>query len=361
MKSVFWYKFCTNLNKFVTKKLTLSYIICIPTQESYINNTNLHCIPKNGLGCLVAFSVSYVTDIEKKFWCLGILLFLSYEKIVIIPSESIDHRFGHNDHRRYGISDGKVYCHKFNNYDRIKLHYLNVIHKGMSIGDDGFIQSSINGPDIILRMPGLPSKILYDKYTNYSKGSKEWFTLEDVDVYERMRTKLSFFNSKKNIKRKLNPTKSIYVPLHKYHKRYGFAFPYLMNPCSNECDIVVFAILDYDRSRDLIYRTKIEKAEYETYLDDFKIDTIRCQVIRVGNEGIAIKRKGLGDIFDSKQDSPIWRQNSIQIGIWKKTPTVKINNLNYMKEILQRTYGNFGFNRSTSKCFGLNTYTGTVT
>ena len=67
MKSVFWYKFCMNFNKFDIKKLTLSYIICLPTQESYINNTNLHCIPKNGLGCLVEFSVSYVTDIQKKF------------------------------------------------------------------------------------------------------------------------------------------------------------------------------------------------------------------------------------------------------------------------------------------------------
>ena len=41
----------------------------------------------------------------------------------------------------------------------------------MSIGDDGFIQSSVNGPDITLRMPGLPSKSLYDKYMNYFKGT----------------------------------------------------------------------------------------------------------------------------------------------------------------------------------------------
>ena len=252
---------------------------------------------------------------HKKIWYLGILLFLSYEKIVIIPSESIDHRFGYNDHRRYRIRHGKVYCHKFNNYDRIKLHYLNVIHKGMSIGDDGFIQSSVNGPDIILRMPGLPSKTLYDKYKKYSKEIKAWFSIEDVDVYEKRTMKLSFFNSKIRIKRKLNDTKSILVPLQKYHKRYGFAFPYLMNPCSNECDIVVLAILDYDKSRDLIYMTKIEKSKYKRYLDEFKIDTIRCKVIRVGNEGIAIKRKGFGDISYSKRDVPIWKDNTIQIGI----------------------------------------------
>ena len=149
----------------------------------------------------MAFSVSYVTAIQNKFWCLGILLFLSYNKIVIIPSESIDHRFGYDDHRRYGIRHGKVYCHKFNNYDRIKLHYLNVIHKDMSIGDDGFIQSPLNGPDIILKMPGLPSKTLYDKYKKYIKESKAWFSIEDVDVYEKIPFTLSYFNSKKRIKR----------------------------------------------------------------------------------------------------------------------------------------------------------------
>ena len=42
----------------------------------------------------------------------------------------------------------------------------------------------------------------------------------------------------------------------------------------------------------------------------------------------------------------------------KKTPTVNINDLDSMRHILHRTYGNFGFDRSTSKCFGLNTYTG---
>ena len=126
----------------------------------------------------------------------------------------------------------------------------------MSIGDDGFIQSSVNGPDIILRIPGLPSKTLYDKYMKYSKESKAWFSVQDVDMYERITMKLSLFNSKKQIKRKLNDTKSIYVPLQ--NKRYGFAFSYLMKPCSNECDIVVFAILHYDKSSNLIYRTKLE-------------------------------------------------------------------------------------------------------
>lgn len=63
----------------------------------------------------------------------------------------------------------------------------------MSIGDDGFIQLSVNGPDIILRMTGLPSKTLYDKDKKYSKESKAWFSVEDVDVYEKRTMKLSFF------------------------------------------------------------------------------------------------------------------------------------------------------------------------
>ena len=64
-----------------------------------------------------------------------------------------------------------------------------------------------------------------------------------------------------------------------------------MNHGSNECGIVVFAILDYEKSSELINRTKIEKSEYKRCLDEFKIDTFSCKVVQVGNKGIAIKRK----------------------------------------------------------------------
>lgn len=62
-------------------------------------------------------------------------------------------------------------------------------------------------------------------------------------------------------------------------------------------------------------------------MDEFKIDTISCKVVQVGNEGIAMKRKcikkrvkgrGLSDNSDSKRDVPIWRDNTTQIGKWKK-------------------------------------------
>ena len=141
------------------------------------------------------------------------MLFLSYDKIVIIPTESIDHRSGYNDQRRYGIGHAKVYCHKFNNYDRVKLHYLNLIHKDMCIDDDGFIQLSVNGPGIILTSQNLHSKTLYDKYMKYSKESKGWFSIEDVDVYVKLLFTRSYFNSKKRVKRRFNDTKSILVPL----------------------------------------------------------------------------------------------------------------------------------------------------
>ena len=47
-----------------------------------------------------------------------------------------------------------------------------------------------------------------------------------------------------------------------------------------------------------------------------------------------------------------------QFGVWKITNNVKINDLIMFKTLLHRTYGNFGFKRSKSPCFGLNTYTG---
>ena len=106
-------------------------IFIVLIQHSFINNTNLMNIPKHGLGCLVAYSKSYETNILKKIWILEYCFFLSVHNIVIVPITNIDQHFPYNHYKRYRIGYNKVkYCH-FKKSDNVKFHYLNAIHDKM--------------------------------------------------------------------------------------------------------------------------------------------------------------------------------------------------------------------------------------
>ena len=101
------------------------------------------------------------------------------------------------------------------------------------------------------------------------------------------------------------------------------------------------------------------------FLSKFKIDELTCEIHVIKKIGVSFEEvdermmkhlKKRQNISDKKSSTPVWKISGKRIGIWKPTPTVKINNIKSLRYMLHRTYGNFGFERSTSKCFGLNTY-----
>ena len=159
----------------------------------------------------------------------------------------------------------------------------------------------------------------------------------------------------------------MYVKGKKSNIQDGFAFPYIWKDCMKQSGNVVFAILNYECSLRLISTKRLEICQYNDYLDRFKIDELSCDIHIVKEHGISfeyddeIKDSHLTELVKStilKSSPPVWKISGRRIGIWKKTPTVNINDLDSIRHILHRTYGNFGFDRSRSKCFGLNTYTG---
>ena len=114
---------------------------------------------------------------------------------------------------------------------------------------------------------------------------------------------------------------------------------------------------------------KLEISQYNDFLNNFKIDELTCEIHVIKNVGLSFEEmdernmnhlKSGQNIIDMKSSTPVWKISGKRIGIWKQTPTVKINDIKSLRYMLHRTYGNFGFERSTSKCFGLNTYTGIV-
>ena len=83
--------------------------------------------------------------------------------------------------------------------------------------------------------------------------------------------------------------------------------------------------------------------------------------------GLSIEEVGAGDynlitrkrkITMYSNTSPSWIQKGFMHGIWMPCETIDIPNPGLLNSLIQRTYGNFGFQRSKSPCFGLNTYIG---
>ena len=149
-------------------------------------------VPKHGLGCLVAYSTCYPNNIFKKLWYLGVLLFLSTDMIVIVPIMNINEKFPYDNFKRYGIHINKVQVRYFKKSDNIKLHYLNAIHDEMCLGLDGYLQSSVNGPDIVLQLPHLPTQSLYDCYKQTLNTHNNFYIMEKMIYIKQYQKNYAF-------------------------------------------------------------------------------------------------------------------------------------------------------------------------
>ena len=111
----------------------------------------------------------------------------------------------------------------------------------------------------------------------------------------------------------------------------------------------------------------MRKDKYNVALDKVAKCKIKIKVPNMSKCGIALEEVAENDLFKSstktndiseKDYHVMCKRKTLQIGIWKVTSNIQINDLISFKNMLQKTYGNFGFKRAKSPCFGLNTYTG---
>ena len=146
-----------------------------------------------------------------------------------------------------------------------------------------------------------------------------------------------------------------------------FFLIYLDDNIDKEDSLVTFALLHKDDASVLIKKGKIVKDKYNVTLDQVAKCKIKIKVPKMSKCGIALEEVSENDLFQSctktndiseKDYHVMWKRKNIQVGIWKVTSNIQINDLISFKNMLQKTYGNFGFKRAKSPCFGLNTYTG---
>ena len=135
----------------------------------------------------------------------------------------------------------------------------------MCLGLDGYLQSSVNGPDIVLQLPHLPTQSLYDCYKQTLKTHNIFYIMEKNDIYQTISKKLRFFGKKLRMRKKINSTEHVYVTQKNSNSKDGFAFPYIQKDNGEQTRVVVFAILNYECSLRLISMKKLEIRQYNDF------------------------------------------------------------------------------------------------
>ena len=196
---------------------------------------------------------------------------------------------------------------------------------------------------------------------------RQLFEMQNISCYVRCTQRTEMFSQKLQIEHKLTKTQRIQISKKVICLYDGFAFPYLDDNIDKEDTLVTFALLHKDDASALIKKGKIPKDKYNVILDQVAKCKIKIKVPKMSKCGIALEEVAENDVFQSckkindiseNDHDCMWKRKNIQVGIWKVTSNVQINDLMAFKKMLQKTYGNFGFKRVKSPCFGLNTYTG---
>ncbi len=151
----------------ITLKKRMSIEFTKKPTSVYIENTNLQKVPANCTGVIVAFRKKDEAINSKNVWTLGVILFHSVDKTVIIPMFTY---FDCNGKRNYYLgnkTDKQIFEGAF---DEITIHYLNHVSTEM-VGNDSAITSSLHGPDAISNFPRRSKysrilKALEKKYSN---------------------------------------------------------------------------------------------------------------------------------------------------------------------------------------------------
>ena len=150
-------------------------------------------LPKHCVGVLVAYSNSLTTDTLKRPWNLGVLVYHSANTTLILPATTVRKGLRHTSSTKYGLCDFEDNCIQYTNIASLKLHYLNCIHHQSKAGKDGFIESSIEGPDVLFDTFSFPTKNVFDRYKEECGRDPSFFSIDELNVFHPRKKKIKMF------------------------------------------------------------------------------------------------------------------------------------------------------------------------
>ena len=333
----------------------------------FIENTNLNKLPPNCLGVLVAFSNSQQKSYEKKNWTLGIIIHLHPDETVIAPCTYAP--VTDNVSPKFIVSDDLRTFRPFSNNDPLTIVYLNSLHNNDVFGPDGFIDSSIYGPDVPFKLASLSSviKISYYWVTRrvtplFKISSPKCYSRSKVNPFKGLSSLKLTSKRRTNVKH-IRTIRVAADPIVSEPETEGYAFPYIDRE-DKESGHVSFAFLNHDNSKFLISYKELDKDKYNTLLDSLGMYSKSIRVESIDDNGLAIEDDCESILHESSTMNKIsekqepYQRRGILHGLWMPCDTFECEEVGLLEYVLHRTYGNFGFLRNKTTCFGLNAYTG---
>ena len=169
----------------------------------------MHNLPQGCVGVLVAYSNSLTTNTLKRPWNLGVLVYHSANTTLILPATTVRKGLCHTNYSKYGLCDFEDNCIQYTNIDSLKLHYLNCIHCKSKTGKDGFIESSVKGPDVLFNSYSFPTKNVFHRYKQLCRSDLALFSIDKLNVFHPGKKKIKMFHQKIDIRTELQKTRNI--------------------------------------------------------------------------------------------------------------------------------------------------------
>ena len=341
---------------------------------SFIENTNFHKLPPNCCGVLIAFRVKLKHELETSQWSLGIVIHLHPQETVIAPCFRNTSCYS-DESDKYTLSE-KLHTYKPYSIknDNLQIVYLNCLDNTACIGNDGYIESSTNGPDVPYKYTTFPSDIFRMAHDLVSSRVTSLFSLTTPKCYRNLRRSPFSSIESLNIKCKqrinlnnvntIRATEGISFATKSRRKVEGYAFPYINKDVTGNLNKLRFAFLDHDNAKYVIGLKVLNSKKYNTILDTFAMRKEEMQIKYTGENGLAIERTFAGETNETNSDAEARRHDEaysrkgLLHGLWVPCDTFTCEDHDLLEYTLRKTYGNFGFTRSKTPCFGLNAYTG---
>lgn len=101
------------------------------------------------------------------------MLYMSVDNISVIPCRVVEKSKPIGSHERFELHTYDMDCLNMVDSNRLKIQYLNCIHDKICLGSDGYIESLVDGPDIIFHHDNCPNKHLKNVYNKVGVWCRE--------------------------------------------------------------------------------------------------------------------------------------------------------------------------------------------
>ena len=270
----------------IHKKTNINELLKYSYNHFFIVNTNLHSLPPNCCGALIAYSHIGSKDATRDTkslgltWQLGILCYHSLKVTVIVPTYLYQNTNTHESRPSVYLKNDNFVL--FDNYNyKVSIKYLNHISiLNNTVDERNLIHMKIEGPDVITKFPYTSKqRKMYARYRNNIINTTQGLGVKYTIPFSQYNSLfLSQVSNKKNSKHSLChqgctiiniecPKQSLCL----YKDSKFFLVPYdVSNDGFDSLHKMTYVFLNKESLHQLLSFESVSIKEYLSFLDNHK-------------------------------------------------------------------------------------------